>query len=546
MKKISILFILALALFACEKDETLFTLNAADDVTPPGITSQADGFTKTVVTANRGEEITFAWNATGYGVSTQVSYTLQVDTKCGTFAAPLVIASTSAQSVTMTLEALSARLINDLKIAPHQLSELQVRVTSEIRGNNLSVSAPVQISIAPWSDKPAGLWIGQDAGAQVLYKTSGSVYEGYRYIAAGTAFKFANNRTCADTQFGSSGAGVLSATQTAANITIADAGYYKFKVDTQNLTYEIIQIDTWGMIGTATPNGWAGSTPMTYNPVNATWEAELNLTNGALKFRANNDWGINYGVQTISSLKGDLVFDAAAIDIPEPGLYSVVIDFSQSASPYGYVYTVSPVSNIPEPARLWLPGGYQGYNPAAAPRIYATGANTFEGYVYIGSNTGYKFTSAPDWDHTNYGATGTAGTLSTSGAAPDLSIDQGYYKFNVNTADLTYTATLIETWGIIGTATAGGWDASTAMTFNPANNTWTATADLTVGAMKFRANNGWGINYGVSDSNAYTGNLVFDASAAVDIKEAGNYTITLDFSRSVLPYKYSYKVVKNG
>lgn len=545
MKKIlSILFVM-IALCSCEKDETLFKLKAEEDVTPPSITSQADGFTKTVVNANRSEEIEFAWNATGYGVNTQVSYTLQADTECGTFANPVIIASTSAQSVTMTLEALSARLINDLKIAPHQLAEIQLRVISEIRGNNLSVSSPVHISIAPWSDKPAGLWIGQGTGAQVLYKTTGSVYEGYRYIAAGTAFKFADNRVCADTQFGSSAPGTLSATQSSANIVLADAGYYKFKVDTENLTYEIVKIDTWGMIGTATPNGWAGSTPMVYNPVNATWEAELNLTNGALKFRANNDWGINYGAQNISDLNGNLVFDAAAIDIPEPGVYSVIIDFSQAAAPYGYVYSVSPVSNIPVPAALWMPGGYQGYNPAAAPKIYATGADTFEGYVYISSNTGYKFTSAPDWEHTNYGSAGTAGTLSTNGAAPDLSINQGYYKFNVNTADLTYTATLIETWGLIGTATSGSWDVSTPMTYNQANNVWTVTANLTVGALKFRANNGWGINYGVSDSNSYTGNLVFDASAAVDIKEAGSYTVTLDFSRSESPYKYTYQVVKN-
>jgi starch-binding outer membrane protein SusE/F len=546
MKKISfLLYIATLMLFSCEKDETIFKLKAEDDITPPGITSQTNGFSKTVLEANRSEEIEFAWAATGYGVDTQVTYTLQTDTECGTFETPVVIASTSDRSVKMTLEALSTKLVNDLKIAPHELSELQLRVTSTIKGNYLSVSEIVHISVSPWSDKPAGLWIGQGTNAQVLYNTTESVYEGYRYINAATSFKFANNRICADAQFGSSGPGTLSATQAAANINIADAGYYKFKVDTENFTYEIIKIDTWGMIGTATPNGWASSTAMNYNPTNATWEGELNLTNGALKFRANNDWGINYGAANVNQLNGNLVFDAAAIDIPEPGVYSVVIDFSQSKSPYGYVYSVSPVSNIPEPAALWLPGGYQGYNPAAAPKIYATGSNTFEGYVYISSNTGYKFTSAPDWVHTNYGATGTAGTLSMDGSAPDLSINQGYYKFNVNTADLTYTATLIETWGMIGTATSGGWDTSTPMTYDQVNNVWTATANLTIGALKFRANNGWGINYGVSDSNSYTGNLVFDASAAVDIKEDGNYTIKLDFSRTGLPYKYKYSVVKN-
>lgn len=544
MKKISyLLYLAALILFSCEKDETIVKLKAEGDISPPAITSQAEGFTKTVNTANRGEEIVFAWNQTGYGVTTQVSYTLEVDTQCGTFENPVVIASTTDLSVTMTLEALSAKLVNDLKVAPHESSELQIRVKSTIRNEHLSVSDIIHISITPWSDKPVGLWIGQGASAQVLFKTTGSVYEGYRYLTAGSSFKFANNRVCADTQFGSSASGVLSAG--GGNINVADAGYYKFKVNTEALTYEIIKIDTWGMIGTATPNGWASSTAMTYNPANATWEGELNLTNGALKFRANNDWGINYGTAETGDLEGGLVFDAAAIDIPEPGLYSVVIDFSQSKSPYGYTYAVTAVSNIPEPAALWMPGGYQGYNPAAAPKIYATGANTFEGYVYISSNTGYKFTSAPDWVHTNYGSTGSAGTLSTDGAAPDLSINQGYYKFNVNIADLTYTATAIDSWGIVGSGTSGGWDNSTPMTYSQANNVWTVTANLVIGAVKFRANNNWTINYGVSDSNSNTGTLVFDAAAAYDVKENGSYTITLDFSRSQSPYKYTYKVVKN-
>lgn len=546
MKKLSyLLYIVAIILFSCEKDETQVKLRPEGEITPPKLTSVTDGFTKTITDANRTEEINFEWDGTGYGTSTEVAYTLEVDTECGTFESPVMIAATTNESITMTLEALSAKLINDLKIAPHELSELQLRVKSTVNGEYLSISDVVHVSITPWSDKPVGLWIGQGANAQVLYK-SGSIYEGYRFIAAGTSFKFANNRICANQQFGSASAGVLSSADGSGSITLADAAYYKFKVDTENLTYEIIKIDTWGMIGTATANGWASSTAMAYNDANETWEAEVTLSNGALKFRANNDWGINYGVENINDASGNLVFDAAAADVAEGGLYKVVIDFSQRKSPYtSYTYSITPLSDIPVPAALWLPGGYQGYNPAAAPQIFATGDNTFEGYVNITSNTGFKFTSAPDWGHTNYGATGTAGTLSTDGAAPDLSINQGYYKFNVNTSALTYTAIQINSWGLIGTATSGGWDNSTPMTYDPVNNVWTATANLVIGALKFRANNEWAINYGVSDSNSYTGNLVFDASAAVDIKENGNYTITLDFSRKASPYKYTYKVVKN-
>jgi hypothetical protein len=544
MKKIFYLvYITAFILFSCENDDPMLKMKAPEDIAPPQIVSQADGFTKEVTDANRSEAIEFAWDETGYGVSTEVIYTLEVTTECGSFDNAIVLSSTTNPFVTMTLESLSAKLVDDLKIAPHELSELQMRVTSTINGNYLSISEPIHMSITPWSAKPFGLWIGQGNDAQVILNKTGALYEGYRFIEAGTTFKFANNSKCADTFYGSAGAGILSLSETSNSITIADEGYYKFNIDTQNLTYQIVKINTWGLIGSATAGSWDTSTPMQYNEATEQWEIQASLSSGALKFRANDWWDINYGAANIDNLTGDLVFDAAAIDIKQAGTYLITIDFSRNTSPYStYKYSVE---RQLEPAKLWLPGGYQGYNPAAAPTIYATGSTTFEGYVYISGATGFKFTSQPDWSHTNYGYGGTAGTLSTDGAAPDIDLSAGgYYKFNVNIAALTYSATLIETWGLIGTATTGAWDVSTPMTFNQGTNTWTVTTDLTVGALKFRANNWWDVNYGVADINALEGSLVFDA-ASIDIKEAGNYTITLDFSKSEAPYEYTYSVVKN-
>jgi hypothetical protein len=121
----------------------------------------------------------------------------------------------------------------------------------------------------------------------------------------------------------------------------------------------------------------------------------------------------------------------------------------------------------------------------------------------------------------------------------------GVYLFDVNVNALTYSATLINTMGLIGTSTPGNWDTSSPMTYDQANDVWKATIDLVPGALKFRANDAWTINYGPADSNALTGTLIFNDPGAINITEAGNYTITVDFSRSASPYKYSYKVVKN-
>lgn len=58
------------------------------------------------------------------------------------------------------------------------------------------------------------------------------------------------------------------------------------------------------------------------------------------------------------------------------------------------------------------------------------------------------------------------------------------------------------------------------MTYNSADNSWNITADFTDGAFKFRANNGWDINWGGS-----TDDVRFNSG---DIPvAAGNYTIKL-------------------
>lgn len=55
--------------------------------------------------------------------------------------------------------------------------------------------------------------------------------------------------------------------------------------------------DFIGLIGDATPGGWGADTPMTRNNDNpALWEIEtVNLTAGEAKFRADEDWAVNWG-----------------------------------------------------------------------------------------------------------------------------------------------------------------------------------------------------------------------------------------------------------
>jgi hypothetical protein len=122
--------------------------------------------------------------------------------------------------------------------------------------------------------------------------------------------------------------------------------------------------------------------------------------------------------------------------------------------------------------------------------------------------------------------------------------EAGYHRFKVDIANLTYEIYPVESFGVIGTATPGSWDNSTAMEYDVDNGTWSVTLDLAAGALKFRANNSWDVNYGPEDSNALTGKLI-STDAAITISENGNYTVTIDMSRSNDAHTYTYVVTKN-
>lgn len=185
--------------------------------------------------------------------------------------------------------------------------------------------------------------------------------------------------------------------------------------------------------------------------------------------------------------------------------------------------------NYPE---IYVAGGYQGWNPAEAPALYSANFDdNYEGYVYMESATEFKFTKERNWAGGDWGAGESEGTISETGG--NLSVSEGgYYKINVDVGDLTYS--MLDTqWGVIGSATSGGWDSDQDMTYQPDQGVWTVTLDLTADEMKFRANDAWDLNYGDEGADG-----TLEAGAGnIPVEEAGTYLITLDLSS--YPYTYS-------
>ncbi len=193
---------------------------------------------------------------------------------------------------------------------------------------------------------------------------------------------------------------------------------------------------------------------------------------------------------------------------------------------------------------IYVPGNYQpasGYegewSPENAPALSSVKSNDkYEGYVYMANgNNEFKFTDEPNWD-LNWGDTGADGSLEQNGDNL-IAADAGYYKMNVDLGAMTYTI-LNTDWGLIGSATPDDWNSDQNMIFDPATKTWSITLDLIVGEIKFRANDGWDLDYGDTGGDG----KLDQGGDNMQITTEGNYTITMDLTRAI----YLYTVVKNN
>ena len=239
---------------------------------------------------------------------------------------------------------------------------------------------------------------------------------------------------------------------------------------------------------------------------------------------AGNVW--NEGIEGVvgvevdgdTSLEGLLTTTAPqAGKIEKAGMYKMTLNMMD------YTYKLEEL-NFEE--YIYIPGNHQGWSPATAPRLY--GAN-FDGY-YSGFSCldgGFKFTKGPDWafGEYNWGSFTSHPEGFTGEGGGDITCTvKDFYFIEANVAEGTLKATPT-TWGIIGDATANGWDSDQDMTWNAEKHCWCATITLTDGTIKFRANDGWDINFGGNPDNLSAGGDNIPVTA-------GTYDIDLYLERT--------------
>lgn len=145
-------------------------------------------------------------------------------------------------------------------------------------------------------------------------------FTGFMYLNQ-NGFKFCTQPELKGTNYGAD----FNTAADAANITMTEeAGYYKVDVDLESKSYVLTPITTIGIIGSASPYGWDSDVDMTYVPYNAEtkalgyWEAkDITLASGEIKFRANDDWAINWGGDTNALTQGgdNISVEAGTYDI---------------------------------------------------------------------------------------------------------------------------------------------------------------------------------------------------------------------------------------
>lgn len=207
------------------------------------------------------------------------------------------------------------------------------------------------------------------------------------------------------------------------------------------------------------------------------------------------------------------------------------------------------------PDQMYLPGSYQGWDPATAPTILQSKAQKgyYEGFVDLstsdGSDVSFKFSPVPGWQDdfgsnnesvavdVNDNTVVTATTAAGPGDDYNIAVPSGFYLIQLDKKRNSLTMVKVTSMSLIGEATPGGWDKDTPMTYDTARHTYSVTDTLKQGTYKFRLNGNW--SYAIGNKGIFEGgdnNYTFD-------KETGEYKVILDVSQhpysvNILSTKY--------
>lgn len=278
----------------------------------------------------------------------------------------------------------------------------------------------------------------------------------------------------------------------------------------------------WGLVGSATPNGWNGPDVPFFKTSEANvFVAYVNLVDGEMKIRRGNSWDLNYGDD---GNNGSLEQNGANIPV-QAGTYKVTFNATTltiKIEKFSWGLVGSATKN--------------GWNGPDMPLTYDPTSDTWRALVMLNEGE-IKIRRNNDWS-VNFGDDGQNGTLEAGGA--NITVKKGSYLITVDFNKNTYKIEPMNIFGIVGSATATGWDgpdAKFSLDFTK-EGVWVLNGIvLKEGEIKFRQNDQWTVNYG--DNGA---DFSLERDGANIVVKAGTYDIVLDFSKPNAPtYKMTRK-----
>lgn len=277
---------------------------------------------------------------------------------------------------------------------------------------------------------------------------------------------------------------------------------------------------TWGLVGSATPNGWGDGpdTPFYKTSVENVLVTYVTLTDGEIKIRENNDWAVNYGDNEAAGADQTTksgTLESGGGNIPmAAGTY--MIEWNTSTLEYSIApYTWGLVGSA-------TPNGW-GDGPDT-PMTYDATTDTWKAYITLVDGE-MKIRKNNDWG-TNYGDNGLDGILDEGG--DNIPVTAGSYYVIVDFKTLEYTMEAVGPWGLVGSATPNGWgdgpDTNFMKDFSNDSGWYVNNVTLVDGEIKVRRNNDWGVNYGDTGADG-----ILDEGGDNIAISAGTYDFYLDF-----------------
>lgn len=335
---------LLLAVAGCEKEPALTSLQKVSfegpvTVSPGSVVLQVADTSTTVVS--------ISWPAVDYFREVPVTYSIQF-TKPGdvaTWAAAYELeVGVNVLTTSLTGKQLNQIAVDYLGLAPDAEGEIAIRVKSYVDRAAYSEAASLKVTPYQLVTHFPSLWVAGDfqgwdiaTAKTIVSVTNDGIYEGYIFIPPGgtNEFKLYAQPDWAPVSYGTNNDGSIFESNTVgANFKAPSDGYYLLAVNLNTMTYLLIKT-TWGIIGAATPGGWTSDTPMTYDETSQTWTVTANMiTGGSFKFRANNAWQLDFGIDADAHLAyanhpWKAYIEQPQLTVPENGNYTITLDLHE-------------------------------------------------------------------------------------------------------------------------------------------------------------------------------------------------------------------------